>query len=84
MIESILIIFVGVLLIWIVRESRKKHADVSKLSIKEREQLKQRINLQPKKYFVVGGSFTGVPLWGVILVVALFAGALVLGVKSIT
>jgi hypothetical protein len=84
MIESVLIILVGVFLIWIVSLSREKHADVAKLSSKEREQLKQNVNLQPKKYFVLGGSFTAVPFWVVILIVALFLGALVLGVNSIT
>jgi hypothetical protein len=84
MIESVLIIFAGIFLIWIVRESRKKHAEVAKLSSKERDELKQNVNLSPKKYFMVGGSFTEVPIWVVVLVVAILAGALVLGVKSIT
>ena len=57
MIESILIILVGVFLIWVVRSSRKKHADVAKLSTKEREQLKQNVNLQPEKTFRVGWFF---------------------------
>jgi Ca2+/Na+ antiporter len=84
MIESVLVVLVGIFLIWIVRESKKKHANGAKLSSKEREELKLNVNLRPKKYFVVGGSFTAVPLWIVILVVASLVGALALGIKSIT
>ena len=84
MIEIILTIIAGILLIWVVRESRKKHVEVAKLSGNEREELKQNVNLRPKKYLVVGGSFTAVPFWVTILVLSLFVGALVLSVKSIT
>ena len=84
MIESIVVITVGVFLIWLSRASRKTNKRVGSLSPKEKADLLDDIDRNPKRHYLVGGSVTNVPRWVVFSVLMAFAFAIYFGVISVT
>jgi hypothetical protein len=72
MIESALVIFAGFYLIWLVRKSRKYNKDISKLSKVELTEFNNKVNVNPKRYFISGGSATTVPGWVFIALILFF------------
>jgi hypothetical protein len=61
-IECLIVIIIGFVLIRMVRQSRKINKDLSKLNKDQRGELTELVNTNPKRYFVLGGSFTKLPL----------------------
>ena len=84
MIEVIVVIFVGVLLIGLVRDSRKTHEKVKDLSQEDRNRLIASVAERPKRNFVVGGSVTNVPGWVFTVVILIFVVAMIYGAASTT
>jgi|GEM_PF-4852887 len=62
MVESFIVIIIGFILIRMVRQSRKINQDLTKLDKHQKDKLTELVNTNPKRYFVLGGSFTKLPL----------------------
>ena len=84
MIEVVVVLFIGVLLISMVRDSRKSHDKIKNLSAWDKEKLKSEVAENPKRNFVVGGSFTNVPGWAFTLVILIFTVVIVYSASSTT
>ena len=84
MIESIVVIAVGIFLLWLSRASRKANKRVDSISPKEKADLLDDIDRNPKRHYLIGGSVTNVPIWVVFAVLMAFAIAIYFGVISVT
>ncbi|MFD1215017.1 hypothetical protein [Microbulbifer celer] len=84
MIEIIIVLFIGFVLISTVKGSKKNHDKIKNLSAWDREKLKAKVAENPRRYFVVGGSFTNVPSWVFMIVILIFVVALLYGASSTT
>jgi hypothetical protein len=83
-IESIVVIAVGIFLIWLSRASRKANRRVDSISPKEKADLLDDIGRNPKRHYLVGGSVTKVPRWVVFAVLMVFVFAIYFAVISVT
>ncbi|MBA6338925.1 hypothetical protein H4J57_17190 [Colwellia sp. BRX8-7] len=84
MIESIVVIAVGIFLLWLSMASRKANKQVDSISTKEKADLLDDIDRNPKQHYLVGGSVTKVPRWVVFAVLMVFVFAIYFGVISVT